>query len=45
MIVYAEFQEHCRFESLNATFVALLPKKSGADDLKNFQLISLVESM
>ena len=38
-----EFHEHGNFEkSLNATFLVLVPKKGGAQDLKDFRLISLV---
>jgi hypothetical protein len=41
-----EFYEHCQFErSLNATFVTLIPKKHGADELKDFHPISLVGGM
>ncbi len=41
-----EFHEHCQFErSLNATFVTLIPKKHGADELKDFHPISLVGGM
>lgn len=37
MGVCAEFQKHCQFErSLNATFVALIPKKPRAADLRDF---------
>ena len=41
-----EFHEHCQFErSLNATFVALIPKKYRANELKNFHPISLIGGM
>ena len=41
-----EFHEYCQFErSLNATFVALIPKKHGADELRDFRPISLVGGM
>jgi hypothetical protein len=44
--VCQEFHEHCQFErSLNATFVSLIPKKHGADELKDFRPISLVGGM
>ena len=44
--VFQDFHEHCQFErSLNATFVALIPKKPGADDIKDFRPISLVSGM
>jgi hypothetical protein len=43
---YVEFHEHCWFEkSLNATFVLLIPKKHGANEIKDFRLISLVGDM
>ena len=43
MRFFKEFQEHGRFvKSLNATFVVLIPKKGGAEDLKDFRPISLV---
>ena len=41
-----EFHEYCQFErSLNATFVALIPKKHGANELRDFRPISLVGGM
>ena len=44
--VCEDFHEHCQFErSLNATFVALIPKKPRADDIKDFRPISLVGGM
>ena len=46
LAVCNEFHEHCQFEkSLNATFVSLISKKHGADELKDFRPISLVGSM
>uniref|UniRef100_A0A2N9H333 Reverse transcriptase domain-containing protein n=1 Tax=Fagus sylvatica TaxID=28930 RepID=A0A2N9H333_FAGSY len=43
LAVCQEFHEHCHFErSLNATFVSLIPKKHGADEIKDFRPISLV---
>ncbi|WMV29916.1 hypothetical protein MTR67_023301 [Solanum verrucosum] len=37
------FYEHQKFEkSLNATFIALIPKKVGASELKDFRPISLI---
>jgi hypothetical protein len=46
LAVCQEFHEHCQFErSLNATFVALIPKKHGADEIKDFRPISLVGGM
>jgi hypothetical protein len=44
--VCQEFHEYCQFErSLNATFVALIPKKPGADEITDFRPISLVGGM
>ena len=41
-----EFHEYCHFKrSLNATFVLLIPKKHGADEIKDFRPISLVGGM
>ena len=35
-----------KFEkSLNATFIALVPKKNGASNIRDFRLISLVGSV
>jgi hypothetical protein len=46
LAVCQEFHEHCQFErSLNATFVSLIPKNHGADELKDFRPISLVGGM
>ncbi|RVX04635.1 LINE-1 reverse transcriptase-like [Vitis vinifera] len=42
---FKEFHERGRFvKSLNATFLVLVPKRGGAEDLKDFRPISLVES-
>ncbi len=44
--VCQEFQEHCQFErSLYTTYVSLIPKKHGVDELKDFRPISLVGGM
>ena len=43
---FKEFHEMGRFvKSLNATFLVLVPKKGGAEDLKDFRPISLVGSL
>ncbi|KAJ9696951.1 hypothetical protein PVL29_008942 [Vitis rotundifolia] len=43
---FMEFHERGRFvKSLNATFLVLVPKKGGAEDLKDFRPISLVGSL
>ena len=38
-------QERCLLESLNATFISLLPKVAGADDINKFTPIILVRSV
>ncbi len=46
LAVCQEFHELCHFErSLNATFVSLIPKIHGADEIKDFRPISLVGGM
>jgi hypothetical protein len=46
MAVFKEFHETGKFEkSLNATFVALIPKKAGAMEIKDFRPISLVSGV
>lgn len=43
MKVFQDFHASGKFErSLNATFITLIPKKSGAIDIKDFHPISLV---
>jgi hypothetical protein len=43
MDIFAKFHTRGKFEkSLNATFVSLIPKKTGAMDVKDFRPISLV---
>jgi hypothetical protein len=43
MNVFAEFHARGKFEkSLNATFVSLIPKKTGAMDARDFRPISLI---
>jgi hypothetical protein len=46
MAVFKEFHETEKFEkSLNATFVALIPKKAGAMEIKDFRPISLISGV
>ena len=46
MDFFEEFHTHCKFEkSLNATFIALIPKKRDALNIRDFHPISLVGSM
>ena len=46
LAVFEEFYQHCKFEkSLNATFIALIPKKNDASNIRNFRPISLVGSL
>ena len=46
LAVFDEFYQHSKFEkSLNATFIALIPKKNGASNLRDFRPISLVGSV
>ncbi|RVX20087.1 Transposon TX1 uncharacterized 149 kDa protein [Vitis vinifera] len=43
---FKEFHERGRFvKSLNATFLVIVPKRGGAEDLKDFRPISLVGSL
>ena len=43
---FRDFHEWCRFvRSLNVTFLVLVPKKRGVEDLKDFRPISLVGSL
>ena len=43
---FAKFHSFGRFErSLNSTFIVLIPKKGGTDNLKDFRPISLVGSL
>jgi hypothetical protein len=43
MMVFNEFHARGKFElSLNTSFITLIPKTPGANDLKNFRPISLV---
>ena len=46
MSFFREFYEHSKFvKRLNATFLVLIPKKVGAEDLRDFRPISLVGSL
>ena len=46
MSFFREFYEHIKFvKMLNATFLVLIPKKVGTEDLRDFRLISLVGSL
>ena len=46
LAVFEEFYQYSRFEkSLNVTFIALIPKKNGASNIRDFRLISLVGSV
>jgi hypothetical protein len=46
MAVFKEFHETGKFEkSLNTTFVALIPKKAGAMEIKDFRPISLISGV
>ena len=43
LAVFEEFYQHGKFEkSFNATFIALIPKKNSASDIRDFRPISLV---
>ena len=46
MDLFKDFHERGRFgKSLNSTFLVLIPKRRGAEDLKDFRPISLVGSL
>ena len=46
LAVFEEFYHHGKFEkSLNATFIALIPKKNDASNIRDFRPISLVGSL
>jgi hypothetical protein len=46
MAVFREFHGQRSFEKrINATFISIIPKKTGAVDIKDFRLISLVGSV
>ena len=45
-VLAEEFFQHCKFEkSLNATFIALIPKRNDASNIRDFWPISLVGSV
>ena len=44
--MFEEFYLHSKFEkSLNATFIALIPKKNNASNIRDFRPINLVGSL
>ena len=46
LAMFEEFYLHSKFEkSLNATFLALVPKKNDASNIRDFRPISLVGSV
>ena len=46
LAVFEEFYQHSKFEkSLNAIFIALIPKKNGVSNIRDFRPISLVGSV
>ena len=46
LAMFEEFYQHSKFEKyLNATFIALIPKKNGASNIQDFRPISLVGSV
>ena len=46
LTVFEEFYQHSKFEkSLNATFIALIPKKNDTSNFQDFRPISLVGSL
>ena len=46
MGVFRDFHQHGKFvKRLNASFLVLIPKKGGAEELKDFRPISLVGSL
>ena len=46
LAVFEDFYQHSKFEkSLNATFIALIPKKNDASNIQDFRPISLVGNL
>ena len=46
LVVFEEFYQHSKFEkSLYATFIALIPKKNGASNIRDSRPISLMGSV
>ena len=46
LAVFEEFFQHCKFEkSVNATFIALIPKNNDVSNIRDFRPISLVGSV
>ena len=46
MDFFVEVHTHCKFDkSLNASFIALIPKKQNASNIRDFQPISLIGSV
>ena len=46
LAVFEEFYQYSKFEkSLNTTFIALIPKKSSASNIRDFKPINLVGSL
>ena len=46
LAIFEEFFQHCKFEkSFNATFIALIPKKIDASNVRDSRPISLVGSV
>ena len=43
---FREFHDHnCFVRSLNATFLVLIPKKGGVEDLRDFRPFSLIRGL
>jgi len=46
LAIFKEFYQHYKFEkSLNATFIALIPKKNDTSNIRDFKPIRLVWSI